>query len=394
MENMLAENIRRYRRSMGLTQDQLAERLGITLGAVSKWERGGSEPDLSYIMDLAGIFHVSVDALIGFTMRGTDADTEADRLDELEDRLSSGDPDERVSVWSIAAEYETALKKFPNSFRIVSGAAVIFKQIGVVYRKEAELKRSLDLFRHAIDLISQNRDPRISEVLIRDEIAGCYSALKDYKKAIEEYKKNNIANNNNARIGLLLTQYEKKPEEGIEYTERAFFGTLSGLVTTTAGYLAYFLSTSRYEEGIQAAEWTIRAFEHLKKDPDRCSYVDKIICLIWLDLALLQDLSGLEEASDESLRTAVRIARDFDANPVFSLDNLVLSVSPKTTSVYDDTGPTAMEGLVRNLEEDRRLVSDAFWKKLERMIGSSAAHPPVQDAPADPAEAESAQQPS
>ena len=108
MENMLAENIRRYRRSMGLTQDQLAERLGITLGAVSKWERGGSEPDLSYIMDLAGIFHVSVDALIGFTMRGTDADTEADRLDELEDRLSSGDPDERVSVWSIAAEYETA----------------------------------------------------------------------------------------------------------------------------------------------------------------------------------------------------------------------------------------------------------------------------------------------
>ena len=207
-------------------------------------------------------------------------------------------------------------------------------------------------------------------------------------------KKNNIANNNNARIGLLLTQYEKKPEEGIEYTERAFFGTLSGLVTTTAGYLAYFLSTSRYEEGIQAAEWTIRAFEHLKKDPGRCAYVDKIICLIWLDLALLQDLSGLEEASDESLRTAVRIARDFDANPVFSLDNLVLSVSPKTTSVYDDTGPTAMEGLVRNLEEDRRFVSDAFWKKLERMIGSSAAHPPVQDAPADPAEAESAQQPS
>ena len=61
---------------------------------------------------------------------------------------------------------------------------------------------------------------------------------------------------------------------------------------------------------------------------------------------------------------------------------------------HDDTGPTAMEGLVRNLEEDRRFVSDAFWKKLERMIGSSAAHPPVQDAPADPAEAESAQQPS
>ena len=84
MENNLAENIRTYRRSLGLTQEQLAERLGITLGTVSKWERGSSEPDLSYVMDLAELFHVSVDALIGFSMRGTDADTEADRLEALD----------------------------------------------------------------------------------------------------------------------------------------------------------------------------------------------------------------------------------------------------------------------------------------------------------------------
>ena len=73
MENKLAENIRAYRKSLGFTQDQLAERLGVTLGAVSKWERGSSEPDLAYIMDLAELFHVSVDALIGFSMHGCDA---------------------------------------------------------------------------------------------------------------------------------------------------------------------------------------------------------------------------------------------------------------------------------------------------------------------------------
>ena len=48
MENKLAENIRNYRKDLGFTQEQLAERLGVTLGAVSKWERGSSEPDLSY----------------------------------------------------------------------------------------------------------------------------------------------------------------------------------------------------------------------------------------------------------------------------------------------------------------------------------------------------------
>ena len=74
MENKLAQHIRDYRKSLGLTQEQLAERLDITLGTVSKWERGSSEPDLGYIMDLAELFHVSVDALIGFSMGGGDAD--------------------------------------------------------------------------------------------------------------------------------------------------------------------------------------------------------------------------------------------------------------------------------------------------------------------------------
>ena len=80
MENKLAENIRIYRKNMGLSQEQLAERLGITLGTISKWERGASEPDLLYVMQIAELFHVSVDALIGFTMHGNNAETEVERL--------------------------------------------------------------------------------------------------------------------------------------------------------------------------------------------------------------------------------------------------------------------------------------------------------------------------
>ena len=42
MELALAENIRRYRRERKLTQEQLAEVLGVTAGAVYKWESGVS----------------------------------------------------------------------------------------------------------------------------------------------------------------------------------------------------------------------------------------------------------------------------------------------------------------------------------------------------------------
>ena len=43
MKLSIAENIRSYRRDMRLTQEQLAEALGVTVGAVSKWESGVSQ---------------------------------------------------------------------------------------------------------------------------------------------------------------------------------------------------------------------------------------------------------------------------------------------------------------------------------------------------------------
>ena len=371
MDNLLAKNIRVYRKSLGLTQEQLAERLGITLGTVSKWERGSSEPDLSYIMDLAECFHVSVDALVGFTMRGTDADEEANRIEELSDRISAGEPEDRISIWEVAAEYETALKKFPNHFRIVCGAAQIFRQIGVVFRKESELRKALELYRHSIDLLSQNKDPQINEVLLRSEIAGCYSSLKDYRRAIEEYKKNNLTGSNDARIGLLMIQYDNKPEEGLGYTERAFISQIGEMVTIMAGYLAYYISTTRPDQGIRAAEWALRFLESLKEDPEKHAFMDKIICLCYLDLAILQDMKGLPEASEESLRTAVRIARAFDEDPVFTLENLILSDNAEKAGVYDDTGPTATDGLKRMLEECRGRVSDAFRKKFDLETGAA-----------------------
>ena len=46
METRLAENIRAFRKQRGLTQEQLAEVLGVTVGAVHKWEKKLSVPEL------------------------------------------------------------------------------------------------------------------------------------------------------------------------------------------------------------------------------------------------------------------------------------------------------------------------------------------------------------
>ena len=66
MQLNLGNKIRELRRRDDRTQDNLAEALGITAPAVSRWESGGSYPDIAIIPAIANYFHVSIDELFGY----------------------------------------------------------------------------------------------------------------------------------------------------------------------------------------------------------------------------------------------------------------------------------------------------------------------------------------
>lgn len=60
------EQIAFLRKQKGLTQEELANALGVTNQAVSKWESAQCCPDIQLLPNLAKIFDVSIDALIGY----------------------------------------------------------------------------------------------------------------------------------------------------------------------------------------------------------------------------------------------------------------------------------------------------------------------------------------
>ena len=62
---MVADRIKTLREQQGMTQSQLAKQLGITRSSVNAWEMGISVPSTQYIVELAGIFKVSTDFLLG-----------------------------------------------------------------------------------------------------------------------------------------------------------------------------------------------------------------------------------------------------------------------------------------------------------------------------------------
>lgn len=62
---MFAENLKRLRRERGMSQEELASRLGVVRQTVSKWESGSSFPDANLLVNLAAVFQVSADELLG-----------------------------------------------------------------------------------------------------------------------------------------------------------------------------------------------------------------------------------------------------------------------------------------------------------------------------------------
>ena len=66
MENVnivLAANILKYRKKSGLSQDELAQKLGVTFQAVSKWENAKAAPDITFLPIMADIFGCNIDEL-------------------------------------------------------------------------------------------------------------------------------------------------------------------------------------------------------------------------------------------------------------------------------------------------------------------------------------------
>ena len=120
MQLSLGDKIRELRRRDGRTQENLAQALGVTSQAVSRWESGGSYPDVEIIPSIANYFGITIDELFGYQSdREEKIKAILAKADEAFDRTGGvigkgkGDFEECVAMLRAAAE------EFPNEPRIM-----------------------------------------------------------------------------------------------------------------------------------------------------------------------------------------------------------------------------------------------------------------------------------
>jgi transcriptional regulator with XRE-family HTH domain len=114
----IAVNIRSLRKSVGLTQDEIAEMLSVSPQSVSKWERGDTYPDITFLPALANLFKTSIDSLVGMD-KINDAEARSAIFRAEHECLQAGELREAARI------LEDARKTFPNDVSLLSELALI-----------------------------------------------------------------------------------------------------------------------------------------------------------------------------------------------------------------------------------------------------------------------------
>ena len=352
MEITLAENVRKFRKERALTQEQLAEALGVTSGAVYKWEAKLSIPELDLIVEMADFFDTSVDVLLGYEVKDNRLDATVKRLREYR----------RQKDWDGLAEAEKALKKYPHSFPIVNVSAAMYWAFGVDSGDKSLFQRALELQEQSRLLLSQNEDPQISEQTIYGRIAQTYLGLGETDKAIGLWKTHNADGVYNARIGHILAQSDRY-EEAEPFLSEALVRILSDLVNTIVGYLNVYLKRGDYASGQAILRWGIELLLGLQVE-DKPNYFHKICSVFLAALAGSQFMSGQSDEARDTLIRAKKIATFFDAAPSYDESDIRFISRIEGASAHDDMGATAIDGVRNAVSQFDNEAFAALWREI------------------------------
>lgn len=340
MKTSFSENIKSLRKEQHITQEQLAEAMGVSAGAIYKWEQAISTPDIEVIMDIARFFEVSVDALVGYMMCSNDRDRILQELKQIKLKKIYEDRWDDVDGW---------MRRYPNDFEIVYTGGILYNLAGIETENHQYLYRSVELLKHACALISQNNNPELSETAIRRDIAIAYLAMGEQDKGLEQLKKNNPCGVNDDIIGQELATDPRRRNEATHHLANALLHCTASLYRVVMGYVNLFVEQEDYRSAIAILTWMIAYIDGLKIEKG-VSYLDKDKALLLALCGAMYQRVGDSDKAKGYLKKAHRIATVFDADPNYTSQNIRYCGNAELRAAYDNIGNTAMDTILKILQ--------------------------------------------
>ncbi len=307
MEILLGQNLKKLRTEKDMTQERLAEFLGVTPQSVSRWETGSAYPDITLLPVIAGIFGVTTDALLG-----TDTAKNAEKIRSLlceDDKLNhDGRLNESIEL------LRNGLCSFPTDAEVTYRLALALKNKANSLKNEQEereklVKESMALCERVIELNASGLTFAAKELLCM-----CHSALGDYKTAVR------IAEGMPSiwtSREVILPKVHAKHDAYIQYGQNLI--TLCDLVIITLTHLARGKDTTP-EQKIELLQKAVMTAEMLiGKD---CKFRNMRISVCYRRIAREYCVLKNKDAALENLEKSLYYAKAFEERPERSYYNV------------------------------------------------------------------------
>lgn len=263
------EMIKQKRQEQGLTQEQIAQSLGISAPAVNKWEKGNSFPDITLLPTLARLLKTDLNTLLSFQ-------------EDLSEEEVAMFLNTLAQTKDMDLAYDMAMKKiseFPNCPALLYGCAIMLEGVSAQYQKGDMQERVATTIESLYRRVFEGEDERLKSyaagMLIRN-----HTKRKEFDQAeaiLKELPEQNGLDKKQMQIELAIA-YEHL-EDAQKMSEERILNKANEMQTHLIKLTELAISQGRKEDAESIAEIASK-FAHLFDMWEYTSYVAKFECYV------------------------------------------------------------------------------------------------------------------
>lgn len=251
----IGDVIKKYRKNKGMTQEEMAARLGVTAPAVNKWEKGNTLPDVALLAPIARLLGITTDELLSFKDNLTD--------EEINQYLSTTKKDLECKDFNdVFLSVKEKIEEYPNCEKLIWQAAVILDAA----RMTIELP-SKDNYDNVIfgwyERCLLSEDERIRNQAA-DSLFHAYFRKEDYEKAVQYLEYFSMENPERKRKEALVNSKTGKQTEAYRAYEELLFSGYQHIQLTLNDLRILYMEDGNHEmtkKLVEVASYAASIFE-------------------------------------------------------------------------------------------------------------------------------------
>ena len=327
MKETMGQIIRRLRKERNLTQEELAEQLGVTFQAVSKWENDSGMPDISQVVPIAHAFGVSTDVLFG-TFEVNDTEEVWKIVNSAQALLTV--PLTAAILFEKYRALQEGLKLYPNNTILLlqcleTGIALAYPENEELYDAEHAETIYHECIRYANLMIScsNNTSDIMRAHMIMVSLHSAYGNFTEALSHVEQFPYRADFN-----IHVMYADYAHWQKDYVTESKSCQYGFLyylEGMLNINTKLAKSYMLQEKYKDAAATLETSLEMIQCIFKDNE---VLPPIHYREYGDLHMLLAEIYLKDGNTDKALSQLEKMVDYDLNDCAAMDGNTPTKSP------------------------------------------------------------------